>query len=215
MKSAAFIPIKAHSERVPGKNLRLWRGRPLYQWIISHAIDAGCFDAVFVDTDSGPVYEYASGIGAQVIQRDPAMATNQANGNDLLAHHYDLHPGYDCYFQLFATAPDLQPSTIRNCVDAMRAAKVVGEHDSIMTGRWIRGWYWLTPEHPLYRPSILPRSQDWVSLWQESTGLYGITGDSLRRLRQRIGAKPILHAIEQSEMMDIDTPEDMAIGATA
>lgn len=44
MKTACFIPIKANSERVPGKNFRLLNGKPLYQFTIEHALAAKCFD---------------------------------------------------------------------------------------------------------------------------------------------------------------------------
>lgn len=215
MKTAAFIPIKSHSERVPGKNFRNWKGRPLYQWIITRALDAGCFADVFVDTDSADVMDFARQHRVSIIHRRRDLAGNGANGNDLIAHHYDLFPEYDAYFQLFATAPELRPETIASCVDTLTLAEHDGEFDSVMTGAWIRGWFWLTDRHPLYRPSILPRSQDWISVWKESTGLYGILREPLKRYRQRIGARPIMYPIDDAEMVDIDTPADMALGATA
>jgi CMP-N-acetylneuraminic acid synthetase len=213
MKSAAFIPIKSHSERVPGKNFRAWKGRPLYQWIVTRALDAGCFADVFVDTDSTVAAEFAASAGAQVIHRLPALASNSANGNDLLCHHLDTRPGFDAYFQLFATAPELRSSTIAECVRKLDARQA--EFDSIFTVCRESGWFWINDRIPLYRPSILPRSQDWEGLLKESTGLYGILAPSLARLRERIGARPILHEIARSEAVDIDTPEDMAIGESA
>lgn len=51
MKTACFIPIKANSERVPGKNFRLLNGRPLYEFIVEHALAAQCFDDVYIDTN--------------------------------------------------------------------------------------------------------------------------------------------------------------------
>ena len=52
MKTACFIPIKAHSERVKGKNLRLLNGKPLYRYICEHVREADVFDDVYIDTDS-------------------------------------------------------------------------------------------------------------------------------------------------------------------
>ena len=40
LKTACFIPIKANSERVPGKNLRILNGKKLYQYICEHIKDA-------------------------------------------------------------------------------------------------------------------------------------------------------------------------------
>lgn len=217
MKTAAFIPIKSHSERVPGKNFRHWKGRPLYQWIISRAIEAGCFDSIYVDTDSPEVADFAIERQVLVIRRLPQLASNDANGNDLLAHHHDLHPGFDAYFQLFATAPELKPATIAACVHSLATSK---EYDSILTMRYAPGpWVWTMVNgelvFPRYRPDALPRSQDWqrsVREVVETTGLYGIKREALARKRMRIGNRPMPYFVGDDEAVDIDTPEDMAKG---
>jgi len=206
MKTAAFIPIKSHSTRVPGKNFRPWKGRPLYQWIIDRTLDAGCFADIFVDTDSVEIADYAIERTVNVIRRAASMATDDANGNDLMVHHVYRNSQFDAYFQLFATAPELRAETIADCVRSLSASP---DNDSILTGRRMGGWFWLDDRHPLYRPDILPRSQDWRGVWQESTGLYGIRRDAVCKHRQRIGATPIFHEITREEMVDIDDPEDL------
>ena len=105
MKTACFIPIKAKSERVPGKNLRILNGKPLFTCILEHVKEAGVFHDVFVDTNSPEVAEFMQSIGFHVIERKPELAENTANGNDLLVYHFEKFPNYDYYFQLFATAP--------------------------------------------------------------------------------------------------------------
>lgn len=117
MRTACFIPIKANSERIKGKNLRILNGKPLYQYLCEHVREAEIFDDVFVDTNSSEISEYARTMGFEVIKRLPELAQNTANGNDLLVHHFELHPDYDYYFQLFATAPYMKPETIRACWD--------------------------------------------------------------------------------------------------
>ena len=52
MSTACFIPIKANSERVKGKNLRPLNGRKLYEYIMSHVEEADVFDDVYIDTNS-------------------------------------------------------------------------------------------------------------------------------------------------------------------
>ena len=117
MKIACFIPIKENSERVPGKNFRILNGKKLYEYICEHVAEAEAFDDVFIDTNSEEIDVYARKMGFQVIKRLPELASNSANGNDLLVYHYLQHPEYDYYFQLFATAPFLQPLTIKTCVN--------------------------------------------------------------------------------------------------
>ena len=59
MKTACFIPIKANSERVPGKNLRILNGKRLYCYICEHVKEADVFDDVYIDTNSREIAEYA------------------------------------------------------------------------------------------------------------------------------------------------------------
>ena len=76
MRTACFIPIKANSERIKGKNLRLLNGKPLYQYISEHVKEADVFDDVYIDTNSQEVADYAKGIGFKVIERKPELAQN-------------------------------------------------------------------------------------------------------------------------------------------
>ncbi|MBE5803026.1 MAG: acylneuraminate cytidylyltransferase family protein [Clostridiales bacterium] len=208
MKTACFIPIKANSERVVGKNLRVVNGKKLYEYLCEHVIEANVFDDVYVDTNSPEVAEYALKKGFHVIERKPELAKNTANGNDLLVHQFELYPDYDYYFQLFVTAPYMQPETIRACYDRLLASD---EYDSCFTATESHSFYWLAGTPINYRPGILPRSQDLPPVYEETTGLYGICRDSLNRYRCRIGRKPYIHIVNKFEAIDINTEEDMKV----
>lgn len=208
MKTACFIPIKANSERVPGKNLRILNGKKLYQYVCEHVKTAAVFDDVYIDTNSSEIAEYADKMGFHVLERKPELAQNTANGNDLLVYHYNLCPEYDYYFQLFATAPYLQPETIQKCVNRLTASEV---YDSVFTATENYGFYWLNGTPINYRPGILPRSQDMLPVVEESTGLYGIKKDSLEKYRCRIGRKPYIYSVSKFEAVDINTEEDLKV----
>ena len=208
MKTACFIPIKAHSERVPGKNLRILNGKPLYMYISENVKKANVFDDIYIDTNSMEISEYAKNIGFKVIERKPALAQNTANGNDLLVYHFELYPNYDYYFQLFATAPYMQPATITACFDKLTSSS---EYDSCFPATENHSFYWLAGNPVNYRPGILPRSQDMLPVIEETTGLYGITRESLAKYRCRIGRKPYIHIVSKFEAVDINTEEDWKV----
>lgn len=208
MKTICFIPIKSYSERVTGKNFRVLNGKKLYQYICEHINEAQIFDKVIVDTNSSEIREYATSLGFEAIERKEELARNTANGNDLLEYHYSLFPDYDYYFQVFATAPYLQPSTIRDCVNKLISGE---KNDSIFTATESHGFYWLNGNPVNYRPGILPRSQDMNPLVEESTGLYGIARESLRKYHCRIGKEPYMFIISKFEAVDINTEEDFKI----
>ena len=208
MSVAAFIPIKSNSERVKGKNFRPLNGKKLYEYIVEHSIEADVFDEIYIDTNSEEIFEYAQKQGCKIIERKPELTRNTANGNDLLCYQYDLHPQYDYYFQLFATAPYLQSSSIKSCVENLINSN---EYDSCFTAVKHNGFFWLNNTSVNYRPCILPRSQDLVPMVEETTGLYGITASALSKYRCRIGAKPYIEFVSKFEAVDINTEEDLKI----
>lgn len=208
MKIVCFIPIKSNSERVPGKNFRILCGRPLYQYIIDHAILANCFDDIYVDTNSDVVKKYCEERNIHWIERKEELAMNTANGNDLLNYHFDSFPNYDYYFQLFATAPFLQPSSISKAVNTLIYST---EYDSTFTALEEHSFYWYAGNPINYRPCILPRSQDMQPVIEETTGLYGMSRDALAKYRCRIGAKPYICIVNKFEAVDINTEDDLKL----
>lgn len=208
MRIACFVPIKANSERVPGKNLRVLNGKKLYQYLCEHIKETNIFDDIYIDTNSAEIADYAREMGFLVIPRKEELARNTANGNDLLVYHYKLFPNYDYYFQLFVTAPYLQSSTISECVNRLISSE---DYDSCFTGTEKHGFYWLNGNPINYRPGILPRSQDMTPIIEETTGLYGITKEALEKYRCRIGRKPYIHVVNKYEAVDINTEDDLKI----
>ena len=55
MKIAALVPMRHHSQRVPGKNFRPLAGKPLFYYIVGTLLNVPQIGAVAVDTDSEPI----------------------------------------------------------------------------------------------------------------------------------------------------------------
>ena len=208
IKIGCFIPIKSNSERIPGKNFKVLNNKKLYEHIIEHAMEAECFDDIYVDTNSEEITKYAEVHNLKIIKRLEKLAGNTANGNDLLVYHNSIYPDYDFYFQLFATAPFLQAETIKNCVNKLTDGE---EYDSCFTAIKHNGFFWIN-KHPVnYLPNILPRSQDLEPVLEETTGLYGITKESLEKYQCRIGRRPYVYFIDKFEAIDINNETDFKI----
>lgn len=206
MKTACFIPIKENSERVQGKNFRMLNGRKLYEYVIEHVQQAGCFDDIYIDTNSSEIKQYALTKKLCVIDRLDALAQNTANGNDLLNYHFETYPHYDYYFQIFATAPFLQPYTIKKCYEIMINST---EWDSCFTALKNESFFWFHNLPVNYRPAMLPRSQDLEPIIEETTGLYGISNEAIAKYRCRIGKKPFMYIVNKFEAVDINTEDDL------
>lgn len=206
MKIAATIPIKQRSTRVKGKNFRLINGAPLYTYIIQNCIASDSFDSIFVDTDSEEIKKYCQDCNINFIDREPSLALDTSNGNDVFHYDIDYIGYYDYYFQLYATAPFLKGSTIKSTVDLLTRSTT---YDSILTATEEYGWFWYSNQPVNYQPNILPRSQDAMPLIKETTGLYGISNSAYKKYRCRIGSKPYFYILDNPlEYIDLDTEYD-------
>ena len=52
MKRIAVIPARSGSKRIPGKNTKIFCGKPMLAYSIEAALASGVFDMVMVSTDS-------------------------------------------------------------------------------------------------------------------------------------------------------------------
>ena len=183
-------------------------GIPLYQRVINAVIESSVFEKIFVDTDSNEIKEYAESVGISIIDRLPHLSSDDANGNDLLCHWHALHPDFDYYFQMHATAPFITAEVLKDCVTKFISSK---EHDSVMTAVEDYTWFWYNDNPVNYDPKVLPRSQDAKPLIRETTALYGVSSYTLSSLQCRVGTKPMFYFVDQIQAIDIDNEVDLLI----
>ena len=67
-----IIPARGGSKRIPRKNIRDFRGKPMIAWSIEAAIASACFDRIIVSTDDQEVTSVAKAWGAEVPFARPA-----------------------------------------------------------------------------------------------------------------------------------------------
>ncbi len=66
MANVAIITARGGSKRIPRKNIKLFRGKPIIAYSIETALQSGLFDYVMVSTDDDEIAEVAKQFGAQV-----------------------------------------------------------------------------------------------------------------------------------------------------
>ncbi|MBX3478347.1 MAG: acylneuraminate cytidylyltransferase family protein [Brevundimonas sp.] len=126
----ALIPARAGSQRLPGKNLRPFNGRPLIDWTLDAALGASAVDAVAVTTDDPAVAALAAAHGATVIDRPAALAGADASVFDAIAHALGVIGGdWDYVALLQPTSPLRTAADVQGAValcHAQSAPAVVG-----------------------------------------------------------------------------------------
>ena len=206
MKIVAIIPIKSNSKRIPGKNFKIVKGKPLYRYLLDK-LDKTNFDEIYIDTDSKEIQKYSNKKNFKFIKRLNYLRKDNANGNDLLNYH-SLIIKADLYFQIFITSPLLSKKSINQCVTFLKKNK---KFDSILTCKKIFSWFWFKEKPINYKPQKLPRSQDALPVIQETTGLYGIRRNALIKHKCRIGKKPYFFEVSNTESLDLDNYEDFKV----
>lgn len=104
----AIIPARGGSQRIPGKNIKDFHGRPIIAYSIATARLSGLFTRVFVSTDSNEIAEVAEACGAEILLRPRPMARDEVGTQAVMQDHLlnDLVlPGLTHACCIYATAP--------------------------------------------------------------------------------------------------------------
>lgn len=86
LQSVAIIPAKGKSERLPGKNILPFRGKPMISWTVEAALASGEFDEVYVSTEDLDVAEAVAGLGVALMQRPDELAQADVPLTAVLTH---------------------------------------------------------------------------------------------------------------------------------
>jgi CMP-N,N'-diacetyllegionaminic acid synthase len=138
----AFVPARAGSERIPGKNVRPLAGHPLLAYAVATARQSGVADRVICSTDSEEIAETARWYGAESLLRPAEYATAVSPDVDWLRHALEELPeAYELFALIRPTSPFRGPDTVRLALDkllgspdadSIRAVEPVKQHPGKM-----------------------------------------------------------------------------------
>lgn len=208
---AALVPMRHHSQRVPGKNYRPLAGKPLYQHIIETLLAVPEITSVMVDTDSEPVMEglRANFPQVKILQRPENLRAPQIPMNEILAYD-SAQIAADFYLQTHSTNPLLKAETLSAAIQTFLAQYPAYDSMFSVTRLQTRLWDQLT--RPLnHNPAILLQTQDLPPVYEENSCFYLFTRQNLLARRNRLGERPLMMEIPRLEAVDIDEEEDFLL----
>lgn len=216
-RAVAFLILKAHSERVPGKNLRQLGGRPLFLWIIDTLLGCDAVERVVLDTDAPGLFR-AAGLPPDrrltVVDRAPALRGDDVTANALIAANLD-RLGEGPILMTHATSPFLRSETIAAAVKRYVELRESGHGDAIFGATEHRARFWTAAGRPInHDPArLLPTQQ--LSPWhEENSTLYLFDRASFTAGGGRLGTRPRPFPTSRLESLDIDTESDWELAAT-
>jgi CMP-N-acetylneuraminic acid synthetase len=210
-KLIALVPMRHHSQRVPGKNYRPLVGRPLFHHIIETLLTVPEIGEVVVDTDSEPVMDglRKNFPNVKIIDRPQHLRADDIPMNDILIHDTDLTLA-DFYLQTHSTNPLLKPETVSRAINIFLAD--YPSHDSLFSVTRLQTRLYDQNGHAInHDPKELIRTQDLPPVYEENSCIYIFNRENLIAKQHRISDRPLMFEITADEAWDIDEELDFEI----
>ena len=208
---AALVPMRHHSQRVPGKNYRLLAGKPLYHHILQALLACPEISQVVVDTDSPEILAGLQQDFPQVIalERPAHLRADDIPMNEVLI--YDTSQvAADFYLQTHSTNPLLRPATISRAIRSLLGSYPA--YDSLFSVTRLQTRLWDQLGRAInHNPAILLQTQDLPPVYEENSCLYIFNRQTLTTRRNRLGERPMMFEVDAAEAWDIDDELDFLI----
>ena len=160
LKIVALVPMRHHSQRVPGKNFRDLAGKPLYTYIIDSLLKCPEISEVVVDTDSTVILEGLAEHYPDVksINRPGHLLADDVPMNEILM--YDTsQTDADLYLQTHSTNPLLRSETISKAIVTL--LNNYPAYDSLFSVTRLQTRLWDQLGRAInHNPSVLLQTQD-------------------------------------------------------
>lgn len=209
MKITALLPMKAHSERVPDKNIKIFYGKPLYHAVLNALLRSVYIHEVVINTDSEFIKRDALKNFERVVivDRPKDLQGDFVSMNDIIA--YDISKAKsDHFLQTHSTNPLLSTETIDLAIrQYFENSEKFGSLFSVTSLK--ARLYWKDGSPINHNPNELLRTQDLPPVYKENSNFYIFSKKSFVEAGNfRIGATPQMFEMSKLEAVDIDEPED-------
>lgn len=212
MKCVAFIPARAGSRGIPGKNKKDFCGKPLVQWSIDQAVESKLFDRIVVSSDDKDILKIARKCGVVADERDPSLAQDETKLDDVMLEYFK-RPKNECQYICL-----LQPTSPLRLVDDILAG-----YEAIKQKKWwsvvgvtwnpIMGWVKDATSKGsacLYLVGDRPNRQNRGNFFLENGALYWTKFNIFLNVKNRVAnpGKTFLHVMPPERSLDLDSPFD-------
>ncbi len=205
-KIVALLPMKAHSERVKGKNFREFAGKPLFRWILGTLLSVNEIDQIVINTDARDILA-SNGLfdSEKVLIRDrkPDICGDFVSMNSIIKDDIQAISA-ETYLMTHTTNPLLSSESIRLALKEYQNGLAEGKDSLFTVNRYQTRFYRDNGSPVNHDPENLIRTQDLEPWYEENSNLYIFSSSSFEATRARIGKTPILFPTPPMESQDID-----------
>lgn len=124
MNAICIITARGGSKRIPGKNKKLFLGKPIICYSIEAAISSGIFEEVMVSTDDEEIAEISKKAGAKVpFMRSEETSNDYATTDDVLLEVLTAYEKMGRTFEymacIYPTAPFVTAEKLKNALQVL------------------------------------------------------------------------------------------------
>jgi CMP-N-acetylneuraminic acid synthetase len=203
----ALIPVREGSQRVKEKNFREFvAGRSLLELKINQAKEAGCFDHIYISSDSEKAKKIAIENGVEFLQRSEVMCQAHTPWAEVVEHIMETIPDDPIVTWGLATSP-----TFNNFSGAVKTfVEKCNEFDSLVA---------VLPKKSFFLNKFGKGINYNLGYWhpysQELETYYEVTGacyigrkSDMAKWKYWFGIRPYLFEVSNIESIDVDTLDD-------
>lgn len=207
----ALVPMRHHSQRVPGKNYRPIAGKPLFHHIVDTLLHVTEIGKIVIDTDSPDIRESVAKKYpmVEVLERPEHLRADDIPMNEVLLYDSSQYPA-DLYLQTHSTNPMLTVDSLRSAIRFMQ--KNYPAYDSLFSVTRVQSRLYDSLARAInHNPNILLQTQDLPPVYEENSCMYIFTRETIEKRRTRIGDRPYMYELDAIEAWDIDEELDFRI----
>ncbi|MFB9051985.1 cytidylyltransferase domain-containing protein [Formosa undariae] len=213
----AFLPCRAGSERVPGKNTKMFSGIKggLLEVKLNQLLQARLIDRIVVSTNDQEVIDIAKSIDKNIIiDRRPEHLATSATSTDELINYVPsiIKEGHVLWTHV--TSPFLTNKVYDQAISTYLKEIETSKYDSLMSVNKIQSFLWNKEGSINYDREVekWPRTQTISELFEINSGIFLNAVENYNIYGDRIGKKPFMFESEGYASFDIDWPQDFKLG---
>ena len=210
----AVVPVREGSSRIKDKNFVPFGEYPtLVHNKIDHLKKAGCFDHIYISSDSQRAREIAKATGVEFLDRDPLMCTSKPRWDEVVVSILNTVPDDPHVAWAMVTSP-----LFRRYVEAVECYHSKRDnHDSLVGVKQIKEYLVDEAGRPLFYSfgAWHPYSNELKPLYAINDTIFIARKSDQLNWRYWIGRRPFLFQCEPMESIDVNFPEDLEMALLA
>lgn len=122
MKSVAIILARGGSKRLPDKNIIEFHGKPMLAWSIGAAMEANCFEEIYISTDSQKIFDIAIKFGATSGElRPPRLSDDFTSSTEVMRYEASRISGKtDSICFIYGSSPMIKSKSLLSAYNILK-----------------------------------------------------------------------------------------------